>query len=287
MAPAEGIATRGLSAGCLDLTVHSATLVARFTEVVSGVDRQTTAVERALGGSGELAASVAKAADAAQRCSTSVGESSRLSERGMQYASEAGQAVVGVASAMDAVAVGFREVGAASSDIVGVVRLIQEIAARTNLLALNAAIEAARAGEQGRGFAVVADEVRNLAKRVQDSTDEITQMITGLQSMTRDAVEFMQESSLKADDCVREAHEAAQALEAIAEAVAQMRESNTQIAVAAEQQSQVAEELNRSVTGIRDVTERTVEQTVSSASTSAELAALSTDLSRAIGQLRL
>ena len=133
---------------------------------------------------------------------------------------------------------------------------------------------------------MVADEVRNLAKRVQDSTDEITQMITGLQSMTRDAVEFMQES-LKADDCVREAHEAAQALEAIAEAVAQMRESNTQIAVAAEQQSQVAEELNRSVTGIRDVTERTVEQTVSSASTSAELAALSTDLSRAIGQLRL
>src|SRR3546814_5488317 len=94
----------------------------------------------------------------------------------------------------------------------------------------------------------------------------------------------MQESSLKADDCGREAHEAAQALEAIDDAVAQMRESNTQIAVAAEQQSQVAEELNRSVTGIRDVTERTVEQTVSSASTSAELAALSTDLSRAIGQ---
>ena len=74
---------------------------------------------------------------------------------------------------------------------------------------------------------------------------------------------------------------------AIADAVAQMRESNTQIAVAAEQQSQVAEELNRSVTGIRDVTERTVEQTVYSASTSTELAALSTDLSRAIGQLKL
>jgi len=97
----------------------------------------------------------------------------------------------------------------------------------------------------------------------------------------------MQESSLKADDCVREAGEAALALEAITGAVAQMRESNTQIAVAAEQQSQVAEELSRSVTGIRDVTERTVEQTVTSATTSAELAALSAELSRAIRQLKL
>ena len=134
---------------------------------------------------------------------------------------------------------------------------------------------------------MVADEVRNLARRVQDSTDEITGMIGNLQAMTRDAVEFMQESSFKADDCVREAREAAQALESITAAVAQMRDSNTQIAVAAAQQSEVAEELNRSVTGIRDVTEQTVQQTVDSASTSSQLAALSGELSRAIGQLKL
>ncbi len=137
---------------------------------------------------------------------------------------------------------------------------------------------------------MVADEVRNLARRVQDSTDEITQMILALQSGTRDAVEFMQESSLKADGCVSQAGDAGdagEALAAIANAVAQMRESNTQIAVAAEQQSQVAEEMTRSVVGIRDVTELTVQQTVESAATSQQLVDLAGDLTRAIGQLRL
>jgi methyl-accepting chemotaxis protein len=174
-----------------------------------------------------------------------------------------------------------------SQKINGVVSVIHSIAEQTNLLALNAAIEAARAGEMGRGFAVVADEVRNLAKRVQVSTDEITTMVSALQVGTRDAVDFMQDSSFKADECVQQAHEAGEALAAIAGAVAQMRESNTQIAVAAQQQSQVAEEMNRAVVSIRDVTERTVTQTVDSATTSDELATLAGELSKAIGQLKL
>ncbi|MEX6502816.1 methyl-accepting chemotaxis protein [Pseudomonas zhanjiangensis] len=211
----------------------------------------------------------------------------QLAGNGQQVVVRVGQSIAGLSSGVQQTAQMIQQLAADSQKISGVVSEIHGIAEQTNLLALNAAIEAARAGEMGRGFAVVADEVRNLAKRVQDSTDEITQMITTLQSGTRDAVEFMQESSLKADDCVQQAREAGEALAAITGSVANMRESNTQIAVAAEQQSQVAEEMNRAVVSIRDVTEQTVQQTSGSASTSSELAALAGELNKAIRQLKL
>ncbi|WP_414704003.1 MULTISPECIES: methyl-accepting chemotaxis protein [Pseudomonas] len=211
----------------------------------------------------------------------------QLAGAGQNVVGRVKQSISGLSTGVQQTAEMIQQLAADSQKISSVVSVIHGIAEQTNLLALNAAIEAARAGEMGRGFAVVADEVRNLAKRVQDSTDEITNMIGALQSGTRDAVEFMQESSLKADDCVKLANDAGEALEAITQAVAQMRDSNTQIAVAAEQQSQVAEEMTRSVVGIRDVTEQTVQQTVSSAATSSEIASLAGELSRAIRQLKL
>ena len=210
-----------------------------------------------------------------------------LAGSGKEVVNRVQDSIAGLSSGVQQTAEMIRQLAEDSQKINGVVNVIHSIAEQTNLLALNAAIEAARAGDLGRGFAVVADEVRSLAKRVQASTDEITGMVADLQAGTRDAVEFMQESSYKADDCVRQAQEAGVALADITGAVAQMRESNTQIAVAAEQQSQVAEEMNRAVVSIRDVTEQTVQQTVGSATTSSELATLAGELNRAIGQLKL
>jgi len=210
-----------------------------------------------------------------------------LAGSGKEVVNRVQGSIAGLSSGVQQTAEMIRQLAEDSQKINGVVNVIHSIAEQTNLLALNAAIEAARAGDLGRGFAVVADEVRSLAKRVQASTDEITGMVADLQAGTRDAVEFMQESSFKADDCVRQAQEAGLALADITGAVAQMRESNTQIAVAAEQQSQVAEEMNRAVVSIRDVTEQTVQQTVDSATTSSELATLAGELNKAIGQLKL
>ena len=242
----------------------------------------------------EASTAINQMAQSIDQVSANAAESSAVAERSVEIANKGNEVVHNTIHGMDNIreqiqdtAKRIKRLGESSQEIGDIVSLIDDIADQTNILALNAAIEAARAGEMGRGFAVVADEVRNLAKRVQSSTDEITRMVSALQAGTRDAVDFMQESSFKADDCVQQAQEAGIALAEITGAVAQMRESNTQIAVAAEQQSHVAEEMNRAVVSIRDVTENTVQQTVDSATTSNELATLAGELSKAIGQLKL
>ena len=269
-----------------NLDQGAARLATSMGDVRRGMLGQQSETDQAATAINEMTATVHQIAEHAKETRDQSQNADRLAGDGHEVVVRVERSIASLSQGVQQTAETIGQLAADSQKINGVVGVIHSIAEQTNLLALNAAIEAARAGEMGRGFAVVADEVRNLAKRVQVSTDEITGMVTGLQSMTRDAVEFMQESSIKADDCVREAREAGMALEAITAAVTQMRESNTQIAVAAEQQSEVAEELNRSVTRIRDVTEQTVGQTVASATTSAELAALSGELSKAIQQLK-
>ena len=265
----------------------AARLASSMDEVRHGMLGQQSETDQAATAINQMTATVYHIAQHAGATRDLSQTADTLAGSGQTVVSRVQLSIAGLSSGVQQTAEMIQRLAEDSQKINGVVGVIHSIAEQTNLLALNAAIEAARAGEMGRGFAVVADEVRNLAKRVQASTDEITIMVSALQAGTRDAVDFMQESSFKADDCVQQAQEAGAALAQITRAVAQMRESNTQIAVAAEQQSQVAEEMNRAVVSIRDVTENTVQQTVSSATTSNELAELAGALSKAIGQLKL
>ncbi len=269
------------------LDVGAARLASSMNDVRHGMIGQQSETDQAATAINEMSATVYHIAQHAGATRDLSQTADTLAGSGQAVVSRVQQSIAGLSNGVQQTAEMIQKLAEDSQKINGVVNVIHSIAEQTNLLALNAAIEAARAGEMGRGFAVVADEVRNLAKRVQASTDEITGMVSALQAGTRDAVDFMQESSFKADDCVQQAQEAGAALVEITSAVAQMRESNTQIAVAAEQQSQVAEEMNRAVVSIRDVTENTVQQTVDSATTSSELATLAGELSKAIGQLKL
>jgi methyl-accepting chemotaxis protein len=169
-------------------------------------------------------------------------------------------------------------------DIGQVLNVIRGVAEQTNLLALNAAIEAARAGEYGRGFAVVADEVRALASHTHESTQEIDRMIEALQRGARDAAKVMESSCTRAQAGVEQVALAGSSLETITYAVGHINDMSRQIATAVEEQSAVAEEINRNVTAISQVVQKTSDRSRETADAGLELRQLAENLEARVRQ---
>jgi aerotaxis receptor len=225
----------------------------------------------------EVANNTSVAADAAQAANDSVNEGTAIS-------SEAVGLIDTLAGELDSAVQVITQLEAASEQIGGVLDVIKNIAEQTNLLALNAAIEAARAGEQGRGFAVVADEVRTLASRTQTSTAEIQKMIEQLQLGSKKAVDTMHNVNGRAKTGAEKVEKTGQVLGEIAAAMGKITDMNTQIATAAEEQSAVIEEINRSVNTINDISISSAEKAKLSAAASAKLVDLSESLAMMVEQ---
>lgn len=250
---------------------QSAAIATRTSE---GMQHQFHEVEQVATASHEMSATAHDVARNAAQAAEAARGADHATHEGLDIITETTRSIEKLAADMSASMSQVEGLAESSEQIGSVLEVIRGVAEQTNLLALNAAIEAARAGDAGRGFAVVADEVRGLAKRTQESVEEIRQVIEGLQKGTRNVVDSMHDGHRQAQGNVEHVGKAVSALRQIGDAVSVITEMNLQIASAAEEQSAVAEEINRNVSGIREVTESLSGQAEESARVSQSLNAL-------------
>ncbi|KFF43171.1 MULTISPECIES: methyl-accepting chemotaxis protein [Pseudomonas] len=253
-------------------------------DATRGLHQQNQEIEQAATAVNQMTAAVEEVASNAVATSHASRDSDRIAQQGREQVQ---QTVVSIEALATDVTANVTQVEALAQKVYGISKVldvIRSIAEQTNLLALNAAIEAARAGDAGRGFAVVADEVRALAHRTQQSTQEIEQMISGIQQGTDQAVSSMQQSNTRARSTLDIAKSAGTALEEIASAFTLINERNLLIASASEQQAAVAREVDRNLTNIRDLAHQTSAGANQTSAASQELSRLAVDLNSMVAR---
>ncbi|MFJ3482719.1 methyl-accepting chemotaxis protein [Pseudomonas sp. NPDC090202] len=277
----------GISDGVTQIASAAEQLSAVTEQTSAGVNSQKVETDQVATAMHEMTATVQEVARNAEEASEAAVAADQQAREGDRVVGEAIAQIERLASEMSHSTEAMGELKRESDKIGSVLDVIKSVAQQTNLLALNAAIEAARAGEAGRGFAVVADEVRSLAQRTQKSTEEIEELIAGLQSGTQQVATIMDNGRELTVSSVELTRRAGGSLESITRTVSAIQAMNQQIAAAAEQQSATAEEINRSVLNVRDVSEQTSAASEETAASSVELARLGTHLQGLVGRFRV
>ncbi len=278
---------RNVGASTGQLAAAAEELSAITIETNNAIELQRTETDQVATAMNEMNATVQEVANSATNAAEAAHGADEESQGGRRVVQQTMDAIDKLAQDVEGTAGIIRRLEGETENIGSVLDVIRGIAEQTNLLALNAAIEAARAGEQGRGFAVVADEVRSLASRTQASTQEIQAMIETLQGEARNAVSAMEQGQERAQEGVSMAATAGESLAAITNAVASINDMNAHIASAAEEQSAVAEEINRNIVNISQVADQNSENSMQTSKASEELAHLASELQSLVAQFKV
>ena len=282
---------RSLISGIDDSARQIASAATQLSAVTAqtrtGINNQKDETDQVATAMNEMLATAQEVARHAEQASVAANEADLQANAGDKVVTQAVEQIGQLANEMALSGHAMLALQQESQKIGSVLDVIKSVSQQTNLLALNAAIEAARAGSAGKGFAVVADEVRSLAQRTQESAEEIEGLIQGLHTGTQQVADIMESSRTLTDYSVELTRDAGDALAAIARTVSVIQEMNPQIAAAAEEQSAVAEEINRSVLRVRDVSEQTAAASEETATASVQLTKLSLDLQTLVGRFRL
>ena len=267
-----------------ELNSSSSSLFSIAEETKKSLDHQRCGLDQVATAAQQLVSTVQSVGNNAAEASNVAKNSDQLVSEGLVTINKAITNIQTLALEITEATSAIQNVENDSNTITGVLDVIRGIADQTNLLALNAAIEAARAGEQGRGFAVVADEVRSLAKRTQDSTEEIQVMIENLQTNSKKAVGAMETSNSQATECVETTGKAGESLESISECITGISGMNVQIATASEEQSAVVEEITKNIHTILQEIESSLLAANETASNSEDVSRVSNNLKDLLDQ---
>lgn len=253
----------------------------------NGISKQTDSISMVATAVNEMQSAIEEVAGNASRAAEITRSAQEKGNNSATIIRNSSEQVRRLAAQINKAVEVIRKLAQNSENITSVLDVIRGVADQTNLLALNAAIEAARAGEQGRGFAVVADEVRTLAQRTQQSTEDIQAMISTLQSGVSDIVSVMETGSKDAVETEKLATEAESELNGILAAMADISDMNISVASATEEQTQVVDEINRSVTEINDLAAESARRSEGIDSISKSLAGYADELKGQTGRFRV
>ncbi len=272
---------------CVQIRESSESAAATTAQTFAGVKRQHEETEALATAMHEMAMTAQEVADTAERTASSSHDANDAANQGNQIVDTTIGRINNVADEMQKLLTTISQLERDTEEVENILNIISEISDQTNLLALNAAIEAARAGDQGRGFAVVADEVRQLAKRTQESTEQIRELNERLKSACHNAVSMMKNGHQHTQNSATSAQQAGEYIHTIVGQVNAIMDMNTMVATAVKEQSAVAEDMNRNITTISQIAEETSQGANETAKTSHNLADLARQMEQRLDAFKI